>query len=185
MTRAPLRTLCTRIPSGSRRPEHQQQGWLPYPQLRWADGRRFRLACMRKRCQCEKNGYDLAANYNIGALNLGAGYSQVDSNRQLGLRALYTFGQFVVGGYYQRNKDDNQLLATGAGNPQQLPPGGRLHDGCFRVPRERGPRWQVERHCRQLRYAVDPGLQLQLQQAHQRRCTLSTRRWTTRQVLPT
>src|SRR5690606_39116103 len=47
----------------------------------------------------QKNGYDLAANYNIGALNLGAGYSQVDSNRQLGLRALYTFGQFVVGGY--------------------------------------------------------------------------------------
>lgn len=53
-----------------------------------------------------KNGYDLAANYNIGALNLGAGYSQVDSDKQLGLRALYTFGQFVVGGYYQRNDED-------------------------------------------------------------------------------
>ncbi|MGD9774829.1 porin [Diaphorobacter sp.] len=62
-----------------------------------------------------KNGYDLAANYNIGALNLGAGYSNLDSNYQLGLRALYTFGQFTVGGYYQRNKDENQWTTTGAG----------------------------------------------------------------------
>ena len=53
-----------------------------------------------------KNGYDLAANYNLGALALGAGYSQHDDNKQLGLRALYTFGQFVVGGYYQRNDED-------------------------------------------------------------------------------
>ena len=53
-----------------------------------------------------KNGYDLAANYNLGALHLGAGYSQVDSDKQLGLRALYTFGQFTVGGYYQRNDED-------------------------------------------------------------------------------
>ena len=53
-----------------------------------------------------KNGYDLAANYNLGALHLGAGYSQVDSDKQLGLRALYTFGQFTVGGYYQRNDQD-------------------------------------------------------------------------------
>ena len=53
-----------------------------------------------------KNGVDLAANYNLGALALGAGYSQVDDQKQLGLRALYTFGQFVVGGYYQRNDED-------------------------------------------------------------------------------
>lgn len=57
-----------------------------------------------------KNGYDLAANYNVGALNLGAGYSQVDDNKQLGLRALFTMGQFVVGGYYQRNDED--ILGT-------------------------------------------------------------------------
>ncbi|HQQ69785.1 MAG TPA: porin [Alicycliphilus sp.] len=63
-----------------------------------------------------KNGFDLAANYNMGPLHLGAGYSYVNSNYQFGLRALYTFGQFTVGGYYQRNKDDNQLVAmTGAG----------------------------------------------------------------------
>ena len=63
----------------------------------------------------EKNGFDLAANYNLGALALGAGYSYVNSNYQLGLRAAYTFGQFTVGGYYQRNKDDNQWVSGGAG----------------------------------------------------------------------
>ena len=57
-----------------------------------------------------KNGYDLAANYNMGALALGAGYSQWNSNKQGSLRALYTFGQFTVGGYYQRNDED--LLGT-------------------------------------------------------------------------
>jgi predicted porin len=62
-----------------------------------------------------KYGYDLAANYNLGALALGAGYSGVNSNYQVGLRAAYTFGQFTVGGYYQRNKDDNQRVPTGAG----------------------------------------------------------------------
>lgn len=62
-----------------------------------------------------KYGFDLAANYERGALGLGAGYSSVDSNYQLGLRANYTFGPFVVGAHYQRNKDDNQIVATGAG----------------------------------------------------------------------
>ena len=57
-----------------------------------------------------KYGYDLAANYNLGALALGAGYSGVNSNYQVALRAAYTFGQFTVGGYYQRNKDDNQWV---------------------------------------------------------------------------
>ena len=91
----------------------------------------------------QKNGYDLAANYNIGALNLGAGYSQVDSNRQLGLRALYTFGQFVVGGYYQRNKDDNQLLATGAGNRNNFRLAGAYMMGAseFHVNVGRAGKW--------------------------------------------
>ena len=62
-----------------------------------------------------KNGYDLAANYNLGALALGAGYSGVDSNYQAALRGLYTFGNFTVGAYYQRNKDANQIRTSGAG----------------------------------------------------------------------
>ena len=61
---------------------------------------------LHEKAGAKKNGYDLAANYNLGALALGAGYSQVDDDKQLGLRALYTFGQFTVGGYYQRNDED-------------------------------------------------------------------------------
>lgn len=80
-----------------------------------------------------KNGYDLAANYNLGALALGAGYSQVDDDKQLGLRALYTFGQFVVGGYYQRN-DEN---VAGSRNNFRL--GWRLQRRRVRVPRECRP----------------------------------------------
>ncbi|WP_313073734.1 porin [Melaminivora sp.] len=53
-----------------------------------------------------KYGYDLAANYNIGAVQLGAGYSRVDSNWQASLRGLYTLGQFTIGGYYQRNDEE-------------------------------------------------------------------------------
>jgi predicted porin len=63
-----------------------------------------------------KNGYDLAANYTVGPLQLGAGFSSVNSNRQGALRALYTFGQFTVGAYYQRNKDANQWSPTGNGS---------------------------------------------------------------------
>jgi len=67
-----------------------------------------------------RNGYDLAANYAMGPLDLGAGYSSVNSNTQFSLRALYSFGQFAVGGYYQRNKDANQLLPTGAGTRNNI-----------------------------------------------------------------
>lgn len=62
-----------------------------------------------------KNAYDLAANYNNGPLSLGAGYSYWNSNYQAALRGLYTFGQFTVGAYYQRNKDDNFIAGLGAG----------------------------------------------------------------------
>ncbi len=57
-----------------------------------------------------KNAYDLAANYNNGPLSLGAGYSYWNSNYQAALRGLYTFGQFTVGAYDQRNKDEATLF---------------------------------------------------------------------------
>ncbi|MEG0139382.1 MAG: porin, partial [Comamonas sp.] len=63
-----------------------------------------------------KNGYDLAANYGVGPLHLGAGYSKVGGNWQAALRGLYTFGQVTLGAYYQRNKDDDKITATGAGS---------------------------------------------------------------------
>ncbi len=53
-----------------------------------------------------KYGYDLAANYQLGGLHLGGGYSKAGDNWQAAGRALYTFGQFTVGGYYQRNDED-------------------------------------------------------------------------------
>ncbi len=81
-----------------------------------------------------KYGYDLAANYGMGPLALGAGYSYVNSNYQLGLRAAYTFGQFTVGGYYQRNKDDNQLVATGAGTRDNIRLSGMYTLGASEFP---------------------------------------------------
>lgn len=90
-----------------------------------------------------KNGYDLAANYNMGPLHLGAGYSYVNSNYQAGLRALYTFGQFTVGGYYQRNKDDNQIIPTGAGTRNNFRLSGMYAMGAseFHVNLGRAGKW--------------------------------------------
>ena len=68
----------------------------------WAEGA---MSFHEKATVQEKNGYDLAVNYATGPLALGGGYSQVGGAKQLGLRASYTFGQFVVGGYYQRNDE--------------------------------------------------------------------------------
>ena len=58
-----------------------------------------------------KNAYDLAANYNMGPLALGAGYSKQGDVNQFAARALYSFGAFTVGGYIQR--DENALVANG------------------------------------------------------------------------
>lgn len=63
-----------------------------------------------------KNGYDLAANYTTGPLHLGAGFSRVGDDWQAALRALYTFGQFTVGGYYQRSHQDSTRLGWMNGN---------------------------------------------------------------------
>ena len=58
-----------------------------------------------------KNAFDLAANYDMGPLAFGAGYTQLDDVKQLGLRAVYTAGPFVLGGYYQR--DEDAFIANG------------------------------------------------------------------------
>ena len=52
-----------------------------------------------------KNGYDLAANYNTGPLALGGAYSRWDGNWQGALRGAYTFGAVTLAGYYQRNDE--------------------------------------------------------------------------------
>jgi len=48
------------------------------------------------------HSYDFAANYNVGALALGLGFAKNADDKQIGLRALYTIGDFTFGGYYQR-----------------------------------------------------------------------------------
>jgi len=57
-----------------------------------------------------KNAYDLAANWESGALALGAGYAKLGDNWDAGLRAHYTVGAVQVGAYYQRN--DYQIVGT-------------------------------------------------------------------------
>ncbi len=58
-----------------------------------------------------KRTYDFAANYALGALQLGAGYEQADSAtpgsdaKQVGVRALYEAGPLVFGAYVQRDSN--------------------------------------------------------------------------------
>lgn len=52
-----------------------------------------------------KRGYDLAWNYSMGALQLGAGYQKQDKANQYAIRALYELGPVVLGGMVQRDKD--------------------------------------------------------------------------------
>ena len=56
-----------------------------------------------------KNAFDLAVNYNIGSLGLGAGYTELDNVNQFALRASYTTGPFVAAAYYQRDKNAFEL----------------------------------------------------------------------------
>ena len=50
--------------------------------------------------------FDLAANWDVGSLHLGAGYERGDGRaRQFAVRALYEMGPFTIGGYVQRDRD--------------------------------------------------------------------------------
>ena len=66
-----------------------------------------------------KNAFDLAVNYNLGALALGAGYSKQGDVNQFAARALYTFGAFTVGGYVQRDENGHSW-ASGKRNSFRL-----------------------------------------------------------------
>ncbi len=57
--------------------------------------------------------YDLAANWNLGALQLGAGYEKNGSAKQFAVRALYEMGPVVLGAYFQ---DDTDGYGAGLGN---------------------------------------------------------------------
>jgi len=51
--------------------------------------------------------YDMAVNWANGPLQLGAGYERNNTSKahQFAVRGLYEFGDFVVGAYFQRDKD--------------------------------------------------------------------------------
>ena len=70
----------------------------------------------------QKSAWDLAANYNNGPLGLGLGYTRQAAEvtglgdgalQQLGLRASYTLGDLVLGGYYQYVKADADVGGFG------------------------------------------------------------------------
>ncbi|WKB51458.1 porin [Eleftheria terrae] len=50
---------------------------------------------------------DLAANYDMGPLHLGAGFIKTGDDKLFGIRALYELGAFTFGGYYERDKLDD------------------------------------------------------------------------------
>lgn len=61
--------------------------------------------------------YDLAANYDVGTLHLGGGYSKTGDAKQFAVSALYGMGDFTVGGYIQRTTD---LVGAGSGTTFRL-----------------------------------------------------------------
>jgi predicted porin len=65
----------------------------------------------------EKRSYDLAANYELGAIKLGAGYSKKGDAKELGLRAIYELGAYTFGAYVQR---DANVFASGNRNNLRL-----------------------------------------------------------------
>lgn len=48
----------------------------------------------------------MAVSYDVGALRLGLGHEDFDGQKSTALRALYEFGAFTVGGYYERGSGD-------------------------------------------------------------------------------
>jgi predicted porin len=63
--------------------------------------------------------FDVAANYNIGKLSLGAGYTKDGDSKMGSIRGLYDFGVFVLGGYYQRDTD-GIIIGGGSRNTFRL-----------------------------------------------------------------
>jgi len=64
-----------------------------------------------------ERGLEVAVNYALGDLALGAGFTDQGDNRQVALRALYTLGAFTFGGYYQRTMFEDYATTTLGGAP--------------------------------------------------------------------
>jgi len=57
---------------------------------------------LRESTTTGNNGLEVALNYGIGNLALGAGFTKVAEDKQFAIRAQYTLGDFTLGGYVQR-----------------------------------------------------------------------------------
>jgi predicted porin len=68
----------------------------------------------------QEKAYDFAANYSVGDLALGAGFSKNADDKQFAIRALYTVGAFTFGGYYQRSMLDSTFAGDGKINTVRL-----------------------------------------------------------------
>lgn len=53
----------------------------------------------------QEYAWELIANYDLGDLSLAASFVDYDQANQFSLRAMYTLGDFQLGGYYQRDKN--------------------------------------------------------------------------------
>lgn len=54
-----------------------------------------------------ENQWEVALNYDLGPLHLGGGYTKFGDNKAAAIRALYEMGAFTFGGYYERDKFDD------------------------------------------------------------------------------
>jgi predicted porin len=59
------------------------------------------------------DAYDVAVNYDVGNLHLGAGGTKWGDDWQVALRGLYTLGALTFGGYYQYSDLDETLPGDG------------------------------------------------------------------------
>ncbi|MCV2356808.1 porin [Paucibacter sp. B2R-40] len=56
--------------------------------------------------------FDLSANYDMGPIHLGAGYSEQGDANQFAIRGLYELGAFTFGAYWQREDSGAKTNAT-------------------------------------------------------------------------
>ncbi len=57
---------------------------------------------LRESTTSGNNSTDLAFNYGIGNLAVGAGFTKLGENKQFAVRGQYAIGDFTIGGYVQR-----------------------------------------------------------------------------------
>jgi predicted porin len=78
---------------------------IAYQSAQFVPGLVFHASIGLHEAATTPNHRDFAVNYSIGGLALGAGYDAQGESNQFALRALYGFGPFAVGGYYQLADD--------------------------------------------------------------------------------